>query len=473
MAGMEGARADHVLALLCFFEDAREIIDQVRLEYFASRAHREIADAALSHWRQYKRPPGVHLRDELYGQLSTGDDRAELLDRVLQRIEAQRTQINVDYVLGRFGDFIVEQTVRAAVLDAQAALDRGDVLQAQQVLARARHIEARPFDAGVRLTDTDYFHSVLEGEEEPYLYPLNIQPLTEIRCAPARGTLFLFMALPGYGKSWFLVHCGKCALQYHYKVVHITLEMSTKQTYLRYLQSVMGAPREDIETTRPVLQVLPDGGVSLAYEELHADGLRTRAREIESRLKYATWNLIIKQFPTRGLSVEQLELYLDTLADRDGFQPDVLIVDYADEMMLQGEPIRQYVSENYKGLRRIATERGLAVITATQSNRVGAAQAGSKLTAVNLSEDFSKAHTADIFLTYNQTDQERELQLARLWVAKNRDAPDRKMVLISQNYALGQFALNGLLLRDEEQYKETRNQAHRRLLEDGEDEPEY
>ena len=68
-------------------------------------------------------------------------------------------------------------------------------------------------------------------------------------------------------------------------------------------------------------------------------------------------------------------------------------------------------------------------------------------TGANIAEDLSKSACSDVVITYNQTDAEKQLGLARLYVAKARMEEDRFIILVSQNYALGQFCLGSTRMR--------------------------
>jgi hypothetical protein len=66
----------------------------------------------------------------------------------------------------------------------------------------------------------------------------------------------------------------------------------------------------------------------------------------------------------------------------------------------------------------------------------------------HLAEDYSKAATADIVLAYCQTQQELELNLARIFVAKARDEARGQIFLISQAYNIGQFCVDSTTITD-------------------------
>jgi replicative DNA helicase len=189
---------------------------------------------------------------------------------------------------------------------------------------------------------------------------------------------------------------------------------------------------------------------SLAVEELnrpsikHEKTIATLAKKLE-RYK-GRQSLEIRGFPTSSLSIEGLEVFLDTLDRLYNYTPDVLLLDYADLMKLDYKNLRTSTGEIYKELRRIAVERNLAMVTASQANRM--AEDARVITLKHLAEDYSKAATADTVIAYCQTPQEKNLGLARLFVAKARGQESGQMVLISQAYGLGQFCMDSTSIND-------------------------
>jgi len=162
---------------------------------------------------------------------------------------------------------------------------------------------------------------------------------------------------------------------------------------------------------------------------------------MENRLKI--W---IKRFPTGALTIQGLETYLDAMDNYHHFQPDVIIVDYADLMSISSMNLRIETGNLYKELRRIAVERNVAVATASQSNRLG--EDAKVISLKHLAEDYSKAAIADNILAYCQTSQEQKLGLARLFIAKARDEEREQTILISQCYRIGQFCMNAIPMQN-------------------------
>lgn len=69
-----------------------------------------------------------------------------------------------------------------------------------------------------------------------------------------------------------------------------------------------------------------------------------------------------------------------------------------------------------------------------------------------VSEDISKAFTADNVLTYSRTQEEKDRNLARLYVSHARGRRDGQTIVISQSYTTGQFVLPGGSMLQNEAY---------------------
>jgi len=122
------------------------------------------------------------------------------------------------------------------------------------------------------------------------------------------------------------------------------------------------------------------------------------------------------------------------------------IIDYPDLMAYDPKYKRESLGKIYEQLRGMAVERNMAVCAYSQSNRLG--MAAKLIDMGKVAEDFSKTMTADTIITYNQTDAEYKLGLARLFVAKAREDEKHFQVLISQSYAMAQFAIDSVRMVD-------------------------
>ena len=263
-------------------------------------------------------------------------------------------------------------------------------------------------------------------------------------------TLLTLMAAPNRGKSWALIHFAKAALMRGHRVLHITLELSEAYTIQRYIQTLFAVTTRETKDVRIAHVVFENGAFNFRLRNIgkkvrymkdpHAEMLiRRRLQRIRNL------QLIVKEFPTGQLDMVGLKAYLDYLERFERFVPDVLIIDYADLMAKKKDERRFDLQDIYEGIRGLAVERNLAAITVTQGNR--ASESAKVLTLANLAEDYAKAAISDTVLAYCQTPQERELQLARIFVAKARTARVGFQFGISQSYQIGQFCLNSFDLQ--------------------------
>ncbi len=155
-------------------------------------------------------------------------------------------------------------------------------------------------------------------------------------------------------------------------------------------------------------------------------------------------NLVVKHFSSGSLTVPLLEGYLDYLEVEEKFTPHVLIVDYPDLMKLDPKNLRIDTGRTFVELRGVLSRRNLAGFTPTQGGRdtIGAKFTSSK----NVTEDISKVFTADQTMTYQQTPAEYELGLGRLSIEHARLLKGGAMIVITQSYSTGQYALQSAIM---------------------------
>ncbi len=110
---------------------------------------------------------------------------------------------------------------------------------------------------------------------------------------------------------------------------------------------------------------------------------------------------------------------------KSGFRPNLLIVDYADNLQPEHrtELHRIGINSIYKDLRAMAQKHKLVVWTASQMNDGGTAaaeQANGVITMRHVNDDRGKIHLADLCIAIARTQAEKETNLARLVLLKNR-----------------------------------------------------
>jgi hypothetical protein len=122
-------------------------------------------------------------------------------------------------------------------------------------------------------------------------------------------------------------------------------------------------------------------------------------------------------------------------------------VDYPDLMKLDASNMRLEIDQVYKELRGIFVSRNLAGAIVSQGNRTS--EKAKNVTSGMVAEAWSKIAHADCVITYNQTEAEHKMGLARLYVSGGRNDEDKISLVISQNYTMGTFVVDSILMSND------------------------
>ena len=102
----------------------------------------------------------------------------------------------------------------------------------------------------------------------------------------------------------------------------------------------------------------------------------------------------------------------------------MIIVDYADLLrsVTHYKEKRNELESIYEGLRGIAQEFSCPIWTASQTNRSGLS--AEVITMEQISEAFNKCFVADFIFSVSRTIEDKQNNLGKIFIAKNRNGPD-------------------------------------------------
>lgn len=445
---------ENLLVLLCFDPKNGKIIRNAVEPGLFTGIYRDVAERAYDYIDRYNDVPADHLPDLLSDKLESQNKREiTLFEDLLYDIKDLSETINADYTMTKLETFVTRQSLRSVSVDLIKSLQddtEESIKAALTIIHKATKSSLKIFNPGTRLSDADAVLHFLEVMEAGF--PTGIPELDRIGFGPTRKELLLYVGRYKSGKSWFLIQVAKMALVHQLKVLHITLEMSEARCAQRYMQAIFSCAKRGGTYLYQRLFKDRDGKydgfeIEKVYPSMTFDDPKIAAKLRRKIKKFATRyleNLIIKEFPTGQLTMQDLEAYLDNLETTTGFVPDVILWDYPDLMKLDPNNIRGSLDEMFKNGRGLAVKRNLAMVTVSQSHR---AQAKAKVTGgEGVAEHYGKVMHADGILTYSQTEAEKELGLARLRIDGGRNDVDGLTIVISQNYAVGQFCLSSALM---------------------------
>jgi len=141
------------------------------------------------------------------------------------------------------------------------------------------------------------------------------------------------------------------------------------------------------------------------------------------------------------LTVRKIDSLLGTWERQEGFIPDVVILDYADILLMESasKEFRHRVNETWMALRRLSQERRCLVLTATQAD--SASYKGATQSMNNFSEDKRKLSHVTGLLGLNQTEDEKREGLFHLnWlVLREGDLAKGRSVWVGVAPEVGQM----------------------------------
>ena len=284
---------------------------------------------------------------------------------------------------------------------------------------KARLLESGSIGFSLSRNLDEYVEAVREGAARVVRIPVGIPELDALlKGGLGRGELGCIIAAQKAGKSMGLVWIAQTAVILGLKVLYITLELSEEEVKNRIAAGILSQFTWDIE----------EGGYRMA----------STVREGLSRVLERGGDYVIKGYPSKGASVSDIKAYAEDLSRLWGYRPDVLIVDYADEVA-PPSGVKRYDSsgnyfvagEIYSDLRSLGAASdasynkgggmNCAVWTASQVQR----QAIDReiLTMSDVAESIQKASKVDLMVAVCQNEDERETDMLRLYIAACRYAP--------------------------------------------------
>ena len=341
-----------VLALLCFSNEQAPVI-ALRLHdhtLFTNETSKKLAEVALEYIRKYSTAPNGQLELILENELRRGE-LGKLLSQEIVLLQRQVSQLNPQFIIEQLDHFLETQQLHKSLSESIELLERGDLAEAREHLYKQAvlPVSDRP---GIWLHDPKQSLSFLDAHEETDFFSSGIPLLDARGTRPERKTLMFMIASTGKGKTFWLIEVGKAALQYHKKVLHVTLELSQEKTSKRYIQSIFSLTRQETEQIRvPYFNRDAAGSVTIDFREFTRESVIAKRREIyQSLLHMTSMKLLIKEYPPQSLTTQHLVLYLDSLEREYKFKPDILILDYADLMYIDAESLRIDTGRLYREL---------------------------------------------------------------------------------------------------------------------------
>lgn len=218
------------------------------------------------------------------------------------------------------------------------------------------------------------------------------------------GTENVLLAGTNVGKSLGLCSLAADYLQTGHNVLYISMEMAEEVCAKRIDANLLDVSLDDID----------EGHVSWA--EYKSKMEKWRASGTLGTLK-------IKQYPTGGAHADTFRALLNEYKLKQGFVPDVIIVDYL--AICASSRLKTFTENSYglikmvaEELRGLAVEKNVVLWTAAQTTR--GANVAAEIDMADIAESFGIAHTADFMLGVVETEEFAQMGLQLIKQLKSR-----------------------------------------------------
>jgi replicative DNA helicase len=386
------------------------IIHYTKSSYFSNKEIRDVFESLISYYSEYKTVPNI---TELKTHLIDQEKRNSLKTTILSFQNLDK-KYNKDVLLKNTEKFLREKAVLNCVLrtsiDVQSGeIDTGKILKDFESACNISVVDSLGFD---------YLESI-DQHCEDLQKVFNVVPtgwkwlddkLGGGFMADGRA-LYVFFGVTNVGKSIFLGNIATNLLNQNKTVVLISLEMP-EQIYSKRISSQLSKiPFKDLALQTP--------------------SLKSHLNEYKVKNKDA--KLIVKEFPPKTVSPLHLKVYLDKLK-KSGIEPDAVIIDYLNLLSPQTKGINSYesIKEITEHVRALSYHFNCPVISATQANRAAFQTANPDLDMT--SESMGLSHTVDAQISIWTEEEDFELGIIHMGIAKNRFGPRNCHTVLEIDY---------------------------------------
>ena len=386
----------------------QQIIDILEPSYFESEANISIVQYIKDYFFEYKQPPTMEVMSVKIKEI----DNDMLQTQVVEHLKDSYKQLDapdLEFIKEQTIKFCKNQVLKSAIMESVNLLARGEYDQIKMTIDEA-------MKAGL---ERAIGHEYIDHVDERYLESVRNTVTTGWEVVDdiadgglGKGELGVFVAPSGIGKSWALVNVGAAAVKAGLNVIHYTLELNEAYVGLRYDAVLSGIQAQELK--------------------YHID----EVKDIVGKLK---GKLIVKYYPTKGGTVNTLASHIEKCR-MQGFDPDLVIVDYADLLRGHGKEVRHELGNIYEDLRGLAGEHELPVWTASQANR--SALSDDIIGAEKIAESYAKIMTADLVISLSRKIEDKLANTGRWHIIKNRFGQDGITFPSKMNASNGQIDIH-------------------------------
>ena len=390
---------------------------------------RIVAEWCVRYYDRYEKAPNTHIKDIFHSHADKMEPTTrELIADLLASLSSEYERadvLNVPYLLDQAESYFKTRSLTRLFQEGKGLLLEGDVAEVEALLGTYKRV-GRPSSLGVNpFKDIEGTRRAFEHVQTPLVtFPGRLGQM--LNGEFGRDQFVAFEGPEKRGKTFWCNEVSIRAANARYNVALFQIgDMSEDQIRVRLAVRLAGRnymARYCGEHTCPVLnqdRAGVDYKTVLAVKPLTwREAVKTNQRFL-GRTRGRDFKLSVH--PSDQLTVTGLKAILDNWEAFEGFIPDVIVIDYADNMAPEDrrQDVRHQINQVWKMLRGLSLERHCLVVTATQAN--AKAYDTPILSDKHFSENKLKNAHVTAMIGLNQNLAEKRARLMRLNMIEQRE----------------------------------------------------
>lgn len=391
-----------------------DLSDSLNAKYFEFDYLAIVAKLLLAHYRKYRELPSrATMHANVTHHVTRHGLDAGLRDEMIEFLKFAYTgDLPADrrYIRDKVGEFARMQAVKESIAESVRLLQDGAEDAYQKILPMMQKAVTvgSCTTGGIEIFShaADPTRLRTEIADPVRRVPTMFTALDNaLRGGLGGGQIGVVLGVTGRGKSMLLVNMATEAAKQGKRVIYISNELQPYEVGVRVLARLTNMPIADVEALTPDYQSAAKQLAQFSGGSVHL------------------WYI------NPGSPVSMVRSIVSRMQAEVGGLPDVIFVDYADELVptkvMYNMTDSTYMAygDVYSELIALAADFRCPVWTASQVKRD--AYADEVVTMASVSDSVKKIQKAHVVMSICQNQQEREQGRMRLWVEKVRNGPDQ------------------------------------------------
>jgi len=336
---------------------------------FSNSAQKWIVGEINKYYQKYNCSPTMEV---LKVEMKKVENDVLQLSIKEQLREAYRSSDESDltYVKEEFTNFCKNQQLKKALLNSVDLLKAGDYDSIRMLVDNALR-SGQNRDIGTEY-EKDIETRYREDNRCPIAFPWKtFNNITQ--GGYGKGDLVLIFGNPKGGKSWAIIAMAAEAARQGFNVVYYALELGESYVGKRFDAYFTGIPVDQLDK--------------------HRD-------KVESILATIPGKIIIKGYPPKRASLNNIEHHLDQLQNQHDLKIDAVFIDYLDLLKNRNRNRTERKDDTddiFTDAKGLAKERNIPIISPSQANRSGAEK--EILESSHIAGSFDKLMIGDIVVS--------------------------------------------------------------------------